>query len=197
MYTQSIEKLIEKLGKLPGIGRRSSERIVGYILSAGREEVKSLADTIMQVKDNVKFCRVCNNLSEGELCRICSDLNRKKDIVCVVEKPGDVTAMEKAANYTGVYHVLLGSLSPLDNKGPADLKIEELILRIKQDNIREVIIATDADTEGESTALYLAKVIKPTGVNLSRIGLGLPVGSNIEYADSATISKALDSRRTI
>ena len=145
----------------------------------------------------MRFCRLCNNLSEDELCKVCQDTRRQKDILCIVEKPSDVTAIEKAGNFKGVYHVLLGSISPLEGKGPSDLKIDGLISRIKQDNIKEVIIATDADTEGESTAIYLAKLLKPQGVNLSRIGLGLPVGSNLEYADSSTLSKALETRRAI
>ncbi len=196
-YTESIEKLIEKLSKLPGIGRRSAERIIGYILDASGEEIRGLSDAIVKVKENVRLCRICHNLSEEEFCRICQDTRRSKDIVCIVEKPADVTAIEKSGTYHGVYHVLLGSISPLEGRGPSDLKIDTLLSRIKQDNIKEVIIATDADTEGETTALYLAQIIKPLVANLSRIGLGLPVGSSLEYADSATLSKALESRRTI
>ena len=196
-YTKSIEKLIEKLIKFPGIGRRSAERIIGYILGAPGDEIKALSEAITNVKENVRFCKVCNNLSEEELCRICQDSGRNKQVLCVVENPVDVTAIEKAGSFNGLYHVLLGSISPLEGKGPADLNIDTLIQRIKQDNIKEVIIATDADTEGETTAIYLAKLIRPLGVNLSRIGLGLPVGSNLEYADSTTLSKALDSRRSI
>lgn len=196
-YTDSIEKLIDSLIKLPGIGRRSAERIVAYILNVSKDEIKILSDSISKVKENVRFCKVCNNLSEEELCKICQDSRRSRDIVCIVEKPGDVTAVEKTGNFHGVYHVLMGSISPLEGKGPSDLKIDSLLQRIKQNNIKEVILATDADTEGETTAMYLTKLIKPLGVNLSRIGLGLPVGSNLEYADSTTISKALESRRSI
>lgn len=197
IYTESIEKLIEKLIKLPGIGRRSAERIVGYILNASNGEIKTLTEAISRAKENVRFCRLCNNFSEQELCKICQDSRRQKEILCIVEKPSDVTAIEKAGNFSGVYHVLLGSISPLEGKGPSDLKIDGLISRIKQDNIKEAIIATDADTEGEITALYLTKVIKPLGVKLTRIGVGIPMGSNLEYADSATLSKALESRRDI
>jgi recombination protein RecR len=196
-YTDSIGKLIDSLNKLPGIGRRSAERIINYLLSASKEEVKNLSEAINKVKENVRFCRICNNLSEEELCKICQDLRRQGDVVCIVEKPSDITAIEKAGNFNGVYHVLLGSISPLEGRGPADLKIDSLISRIKQNNVKEVIIATDADTEGEITAIYLAKLIKPLGVSLSRIGLGLPVGSNLEYADSTTLSKSLESRRPI
>lgn len=196
-YTETIERLINSLIKLPGIGRRSAERIVGYILGASREEIKILSEAIYKIKENVRFCRICNNLSEQELCRICMDSTRRKDILCIVEKPSDVSAIEKTGNFKGLYHVLLGSIAPLEGKGPSDLKIEGLISRIRQDNIKEVIIATDADTEGETTALYITKLLKPQGVKLSRIGVGLPVGSNLEYADSATLGKALESRREI
>lgn len=197
VYTQSIEKLVEGLTKMPGIGRRSAERIVNYILSASKDEIMNLAEAITLVKENVKFCRICNNLSEFELCKICDDSRRLKDIICVVEKPSDVMAIEKAGYFNGVYHVLLGAISPLEGKGPNDLKIDGLLARIRENNIKEVIIATDADTEGETTALYLTKLIKPIGVALTRIGLGLPVGSNLEYADASTLSKSLESRRSI
>lgn len=196
-YTESIDKLIEALIKFPGIGRRSAERIVGYILNAPAGEIKNLTEAISKAKENVRFCRICNNLSEQETCKVCQDSRRRKDIVCIVEKPSDVTAIEKAGNFSGVYHVLLGSISPLEGMGPADLKIDGLIQRVKQDSVKEVIIATDADTEGETTALYLTKLIKPTGVKLTRIGVGIPMGSNLEYADSSTLNKALESRREI
>lgn len=196
-YTESIEKLIEALVKFPGIGRRSAERIIGYILNASSDEIKSLSEAISKVKTSVRFCRTCNSLSESEFCKICEDSRRAKDIICIVEKPSDVTAIEKAGNFNGVYHVLMGSISPLEGRGPADLKIDNLLRRIKENNIKEIIIATDADTEGEITAIYLTKLIKPLGVNLSRIGLGLPVGSNLEYADATTLSKAMESRRAV
>jgi recombination protein RecR len=196
-YTDSIEKLIDSLIKLPGIGRRSAERIVNHILSASKEESKILSEAIFKVKESVGFCRICNNLSEQELCKICQDNRRQKDIICIVEKPSDVTAVEKAGSFSGVYHVLLGSISPLEGRGPSDLKIDSLISRIKQNSVKEVIIATDTDTEGETTALYLTKLIKPLGVKLTRIGLGIPVGSNLEYADATTLSKSLESRREV
>lgn len=196
-YTDSIEKLIDCLVKLPGIGRRSAERIVGYLLNVSREEVAALSEALTKTKANVRLCRLCHNLSEEELCKICQDTRRNRDVVCIVERPSDVTAIEKAGSFHGIYHVLLGSISPLEGRGPSDLKIETLMQRIKDNQFKEVIIATDADTEGETTSLYLTKVLKPLGVTISRIGLGLPVGSNLEYADAATLSKALDSRRTI
>ncbi|HTY44830.1 MAG TPA: recombination mediator RecR [Patescibacteria group bacterium] len=196
-YTESIERLIERLIKLPGIGRRSAERVVGYILNAPKEDIKALSEAIDRVKENVRTCHVCNNLSEEDLCRICRDVRRLKDVICVVEEPGDVTAIEKTGSFSGVYHVLLGAISPLEGKGPSDLKINGLIGRIKEQQIKEVIIATDADTEGETTAIYLSKLLKPLGVRITRIGVGIPMGSNLDYADSTTLSKALDSRREI
>jgi len=196
-YTESVERLIEKLNKLPGIGRRSAERIVSYILESSLEDIKSLVESIAKVKQSVRFCSICHNLSDQEVCRICQDLRRSKDIVCIVEKPSDVTSIEKTGSFNGVYHVLMGAISPLEGRGPNDLKINSLLERIKQNNIREIIIATDADTEGETTALYLAKLLKPLGVKLSRIGMGIPMGSNLEYADSATVARAMDSRRAI
>ena len=196
-YTASIEKLIECLIMLPGVGRRSAERIVAHVLGASKEEIKNLSESLYKVKESVRSCQICNNLSEEETCKICQDLSRQKELVCVVEKPSDVTAIEKAGNFHGSYHVLLGSISPLEGRGPSDLKIDGLIQRIKQGNLKEIIIATDADTEGETTAMYLTKLLKPLGVHLSRIGLGIPVGSNLEYADATTLSKSLESRRTI
>ena len=196
-YTESIERLIERLVKLPGIGRRSAERVVTYLLNSSKEEVRLLAEGMTLVKENVRFCRLCNNLSEQELCAICSNVRRRQDVVCVVEKPSDVTAMEKSGSFDGTYHVLMGSISPLEGKGPGDLKIEGLLYRIREQQIKEVIIATDADTEGETTAFYLTKLIKPLGVQLFRIGLGLPMGSNLEYADAPTLSKSLESRRAL
>jgi recombination protein RecR len=196
-YTASIEKLIDCLIKLPGVGRRSAERIVAHVLGASDDEIKILSESLNKVKENVRSCRICNNLSEEETCKICQDLSRQKEIVCVVEKPSDVTAIEKAGNFHGLYHVLLGSISPLEGRGPGDLKIDGLIQRVKQGGIKEIIIATDADTEGETTGIYLTRLLKPLGVHLSRIGLGIPVGSNLEYADATTLSKSLESRRAI
>jgi len=196
-YPALIEELIERLLKLPGIGRRSAERIVGYIMSTSKDEVRLLAQAIYKVKDGVRLCSICNNLSDAEICAICRDSQRRQDIICIVERPQDVAAIEKAGGFMGTYHVLLGSISPLEGKGPMDLKIDGLAERIRKYNAKEIIIATDADTEGETTALYLAKILKPFGVAVTRIGLGIPVGSNLEYVDTATLSKSLESRRKI
>lgn len=196
-YTDSIEKLIEKLTRFPGVGRRSAERIVAYILDAPYNDIKGLSEGIIKVKDSVRFCSICHNLSEQDTCRICSDERRRKDIVCIVEKPTDITAIEKSGNYNGLYHVLMGSIAPLEGKGPSDLKIDSLLVRMKEGAVKEAIIATDLDTEGETTALYLTKILKPMGIKLTRIGSGIPMGSNVEYADSATLSRAMQSRHEI
>jgi recombination protein RecR len=196
-YPESINRLIEKLMKLPGIGRRSAERIVEYILKTPSEEIKSLADLIIEVKENIRLCKVCNNLSEEELCLVCQDKSRQRSVICIVENHTDVMAIEKSGSFKGLYHVLLGSISPLEGKGPSDLKINGLIKRLKEENIQEVIIATDADTEGEATALYLSGLLKPLGIKISRIGMGIPFGSNLEYIDPSTLAHALESRRQI
>ena len=197
-YPVTIEKLIQELVKLPGIGRRSAERIVFHLLNnSSKEEVVLLAQKLSELRERIRLCKRCHNLSEQDECSICQDTRRNRGLLCVVERPNDVTSIEKTGVFKGLYHVLLGAIAPLDGKGPADLMIESLLSRIKYESIEEIIIATDSDTEGETTSLYLSKVIKPLGVHMSRIGLGLPVGSNLEYADSATLSKALESRRDI
>ncbi len=196
MYPQTIENLIEELVKLPGIGRRSAERIVFYFLNdSPGDGAALLSRRLLELKEKVRLCRRCHNLSEDEECLICRSSQRNRNLLCVVERPNDVTSIEKTGSFQGLYHVLLGAIAPLDGKGPSELKIDSLIKRIKEENIQEVIIATDSDTEGETTALYLAKVLKPIGTRITRIGFGLPMGSNLEYADSATLSKSLESRR--
>ena len=196
-YPQLIEKLIEKLVRLPGIGRRSAERIVFWVLNHSKDDALALAEGIIKLKDGLRFCRICNNLSDTEICLVCSDDSRESSIVCVVEDPKDVLAIERSKAFNGHYHVLLGSISPADGRGPENLTIAQLLKRVTTENIKEVVIATDADNEGEMTALYLTKQLKETGVKVSRIGLGLPVGSSLEYADISTLSMSLMSRREI
>lgn len=191
----TIEKLIEELMKLPGIGRRSAQRIVYHILDTTREEVGALNEAIANVKAQVRFCSLCNHFSETDVCGICADPRRDKSVVCVVESPKDVENIERSATFHGVYHVLLGAISPLEGRGPHDLKVDGLINRIKSGQVSEVIIATDSDTEGEATAIFLTKLIRPLGVKVMRIGIGLPVGSNLEYADPATLARAIEGRR--
>ncbi len=196
-YPKLIENLIEKLMKLPGLGRRSAERVVFHILNSQPEEVRQLAEGILQVKEGLMFCRICNNLSETEVCLVCSDTRRDEGLICVVENPKDVLAIERTGVFQGHYHVLLGSIAPSEGRGPEELKIHHLVNRVKSQGIREVVIATDPDTEGETTALYITRELKSTGVKVSRIGVGLPVGGALEYADLSTLTMSLESRRQI
>lgn len=196
-YPRIIENLIEKLTKLPGVGRRSAERIVFWLLENPREDVLGLSEDIVKLKDNLTFCRICNNLSETEICMICSDAKRRDDMICVVESPKDVLAIEKTGQYHGSYHVLLGVVSPAEGKGPEGLRLNQLINRVKDQNVTEVILATDADTEGETTALFIIDRLKEFKVKVSRIGVGIPMGSAVEYADLSTLGMSLNSRREI
>jgi len=197
MYPKLIENLIERLTKLPGIGRRSAERIVYWMLSQDAVDVKALADSIQQLKEGLRFCKQCNHLSEQELCLVCSDPNRDRKIICVVESPKDLLAIERTGSYRGVYYVLLGNISPSEGRGPDDLNIAKLISRVKDEGIAEIVIATDPDAEGEMTALYLAKELKILGAKISRIGLGIPVGSAVEYVDMSTLTMSMNSRRLV
>jgi len=190
-----MRELVEKIGRLPGIGPKTAQRLAFHLLKTPRAEAEALAKAILKVKDSVRFCRVCNNLSDGEMCAVCADPGRERSVICVVEEPKDVVAIEKTGSFRGLYHVLLGSLSPLDGIGPDDLKIGELIERVRKERPKEVIIATDFNTEGEATALYLARELKGSGAKVTRMAYGIPVGSNIEYADQATLSKAFEGRR--
>ena len=193
-YADWMGQLIEALSKLPAIGRRSAERIVFHLLKTDREEVANLARSMIAVKDNVFFCQTCHNFADKEICHICSDPGRDKGIICVVEDPKDVIAIEKTGVYMGVYHVLLGTLSALEGIGPEDIRIPDLIKRIKEGKVRELILATNPNTEGETTALYLSKALKAFNLKITRIARGVPVGSHIEYSDQATLSRALEGR---
>ena len=197
MYPKLIENLLEQLSKLPGIGRRSAERMVFWLLSQDECQVKALADGIMQLKGSLRFCSQCNHLTESQLCLVCTDSNRDRTMICVVESPKDLLAIERTGSYRGLYYVLLGNISPSDGRGPDDLNIRKLMGRLNEGGISEVVIATDPDAEGEMTALYLGKQLKPTGVRVSRIGLGLPVGSAVEYVDISTLTMSINSRRVV
>ena len=197
MYPKLIENLLEQLSKLPGIGRRSAERMVFWLLSQDAAQVKALGDSINQLKDGLRFCSECNHLTEGQLCLVCADSSRDRATICVVETPKDLLAIERTGSFRGLYYVLLGNISPADGRGPDDLNIRKLMDRIKEETIAEVVIATDPDAEGEMTALYLGKQLKPTGVRVSRIGLGLPVGSAVEYVDISTLTMSINSRRVV
>jgi len=190
-----MKMLIEELSKMPGIGPKSAQRMAFYILRSSKNDAELLSKAIIKVKESVRFCKICNNLSDEETCEICKSHSRNKSLLCVVEEPNDIIAIERAGHYNGLYHVLLGSLSPLDGIGPSDLKIKELLERTKGGKFKEIIIATDFNTEGEATALYLLKVLKNSGAKLTRVAYGIPVGSDLEYADQATIIKAFEGRR--
>ena len=196
-FPVSMKSLIDEFSKMPGIGPKSAQRLAFYILRASKAEAESLAGAILKVKESVRFCRICNNLSDEETCEICKSSSRNRLLLCVVEEPNDIISIERAGDFNGIYHVLLGSLSPLDGIGPSDLKIKELLERVKKEKPKEIIIATDFNTEGEATALYLLKVLKNSDAKLSRVAYGIPVGGDLEYADQATIIKAFDGRREL
>lgn len=191
----SMKALIEELSKMPGIGTKSAQRLAFYILRSSGQDAEALSKAIIKVKESVRFCKACNNLSEEDLCGICKNSSRDRSLLCIVEEPSDVSAIERSGGFHGLYHVLLGSLSPLDGIGPSDLKIEELIARVKKEHFKEIIIATDFNTEGEATALYLLKVLKGSGAKLTRVAYGIPVGGDLQYADQATMIKAFEGRR--
>lgn len=196
-YADSLNRLVNELTKLPGVGPKTAERFAFYILRSSEEEVSNLAQAIKEAKEKLTYCKICGNLSEEQICQICQDTSRDKNLVCVVEEPDDVISIEKTGVYKGLYHVLLGSISPLDGIGPDDLRIKELVLRVKNNKIKEVIIATSSDTEGDVTALYLTKLLKPYKVKLSRLASGMPVGAELDYADEVTLGKAIEHRISI
>ncbi|HEY4612589.1 MAG TPA: recombination mediator RecR [Bacteroidota bacterium] len=194
MYTaESVEQLAEQFAQLPGIGRKTAHRLALYILKMEREEVATLAQALVNVKDRVRYCSVCSNITEADPCRICSNSKRDRALICVVEEPSDVLAFEKTNDFKGLYHVLGGALSPLDGVGPDDLRVKELLPRVSN-GIEEVILALNPNVEGEATTLYLAKLLKPLAVKVTRIARGLPMGSDIEFADVATLSRAIEGR---
>ena len=197
MYDGAIQDLIDELGRLPGIGPKSAQRIAFHIIQSERVDVTRLADVLRTVKERVKFCTECGNISEEDLCRICQDPRRDASIICVVEEPKDVMAIEKTREFRGKYHVLGGAISPIDGVGPENLRIRELMIRLGNTEIQELIIATDPNLEGEATASYLIPQIKPLGVKVSRLASGLPVGGDLEYADEVTLGRAFEGRRTV
>ena len=191
---RSLTKLMEQLRKLPGIGSKTAERLAFHILKAPAQDAQKLAQAITGLKDHLALCSVCYSITESDPCLICSDTQRDNGVICVVEEPRDVYAIEKVGEHKGVYHVLMGALSPLDGIGPEELKIGALMERIDKGGVTEVIVATNPNVEGEATAMYLAKIIKPRNVMVTRIARGLPMGGDLEYADEITLSKALDGR---
>lgn len=191
---ESIEQLAEQFAQLPGIGRKTAHRLALYVVKMQREEVVTLARALVNVKDRVKYCTICSNITEADPCPICSNTKRDRTMVCVVEEPTDVLALERTNEFRGLYHVLGGALSPLDGIGPEDLRIKELLHRVSDAGVDEIILAMNPNVEGEATTLYLSKLLKPLGMKITRIARGLPVGTDLEFADEATLSRALEGR---
>lgn len=196
-YALPIANLIDQLSKLPGIGRKTAQRLAFFILEMEKLEAEKLSESILEAKEKITLCSVCQNLTEIDPCVICQNTNRDKSTICVLEGAKDVIAMERSREYKGEYHVLHGVISPMDNIGPNDIKVKELLNRLSDDQVKEVILATNPTVEGEATALYIARLIKPLGVKVSRIAHGIPVGGNLEYFDEVTLSKAMDNRREL
>ena len=196
-YSPSIEKLIEAFEKLPSIGSKTAARLAFYILNSSEEETKEFVNSILKTKKNLKYCSVCYNISDTDPCMICANKGRDKSIICVVEDVKDIVAMEKTHEFKGVYHVLHGSISPMNGVGPDDIKIKELLSRLMEGDVKEIILATNPRVEGEATAMYLSKLIKPLGIKVTRIAHGIPVGGDLEYTDEITLSKALEGRREL
>jgi len=196
-FAEPLARLITEFKRLPGIGQKSAQRLAFHVLRASRDDAEHLAQALLDVKDKLGLCRICNNISDHEICSYCSDTNRDGTIVCVVEEPHNIVGIEVTRQFEGRYHVLHGALSPLRGIGPDALKLKNLVERIGEGEIREVIVATNPTVEGEATAVYLARLLKPLGVKVTRIGMGVPVGSDLEFADEVTISKAMEGRREI
>ena len=196
-YAEPIERLIDEFRKLPGIGAKSAQRLAYNILRRPREDAERLSRAVLDVKEKIRCCSRCNNFSDRDPCHYCSNGARSGETICVVEEPNDILAVEKTREYHGQYHVLHGALSPINGIGPEELKLKNLLERLREGNVREIIVATNPNVEGEATAIYLAKLLKPIGVKVSRIALGLPVGSDLEYADEVTMSKALEHRHEL
>ena len=194
-YEGPIQELIDELARLPGIGPKSAQRLAFWLVKAPTEDAKRLAAAIVQAKERIFFCRECGNVAEGDLCRVCRDESRDRTMLCVVEEPKDAATVERAGVIKGRYHVLGGAISPLDGIGPEDLCVQELLERVERNGVKEVIIATNPNLEGNATAMYVAALLKPVGVTVTRLASGLPVGGDLEYADEVTLSQALEGRR--
>jgi recombination protein RecR len=197
MYEGVVQDLIDELGQLPGVGPKGAQRIAFHLLAADPADIKRLAAVLLEVTERVKFCRICGNVAEADECRICSDTRRDPAVICVVEEPKDVAAIEKIREFRGRYHVLGGAISPIDGIGPDELRIRELMARLADGTVTELILATDPNLEGEATAAYLARMIKPLGLRVTRPASGLPVGGELEYADEVTLGRAFEGRRLL
>ena len=197
LFAPPVERLIEEFAKLPGIGQKTAQRLAFHVLDLPKEDAERFADAIREAKAKTFTCRRCQNLTDSEICPICSDKTRNQKVICVVAEPRDVIAFERTKEYKGLYHVLHGTLSPMDGIGPDDIHIKELMTRLQTEPVSEVILATNPDIEGEATATYIARLIKPMGIKCTRIAHGVPVGSDLEYADEVTLSKAMEGRREL
>ena len=193
-FPSSLENLIDKFASLPGVGRKSAQRLAFYILGLPEAEAKSFAAAVIEAKNNVRCCKICQNLTEDETCPICASDRRDRSIICVVSEPRDVLSIERGHEYNGLYHVLHGVLSPMSHVGPDDIRIKELLVRAAEPEVEEVIMATNPDTEGEATAMYISRLLKPFDIKVTRLAYGIPVGSNLEFTDDATLNRALDGR---
>lgn len=196
-YVAPLAKLIEQFEKLPGIGHKTARRLAFHILNSSEEEAKEFADAVISAKKLVKYCKICQNITDKDVCSICESDKRDRSIICVMESPKDVISLEKTREYNGLYHVLHGAISPMDDIGPDDIKIAELLARLGDNTVKEVIMATNPNIEGEATAIYISRLIKPMGIKVTRIAHGVPVGGDLEYADEVTLSKAIEGRREI
>ena len=197
MYAGPVQALIDELGRMPGVGPKSAQRIAFYLLKLPKEDAQRLAHAINEVKDRISFCTRCYNIAEGELCGLCLDERRDPTLVCVVEEPRDIVAVEKTQEFRGRYHVLQGAINPIEGVGPEQLRVKELLARLDREGIVEVILCTNPNIEGEATAMYLARLLKPLGLKVTRIASGLPVGGDLEYADELTLGRALEGRREV
>ncbi len=196
-YARPLSKLIAELSKLPGIGGKTAQRLAFHILSLSEAEARALADAITEAKTSLHYCSVCGNLTDVDPCPICSDSGRDHSLICVVESPRDVSALERLKEFNGVYHVLHGAISPMDGVGPEDINLRSLIVRLQENDVKEIILATNPNIEGEATAMYIARLVKPAGIKVTRIAHGIPVGGDLEYADEVTLSKAIEGRREL
>jgi len=196
-FAAPLERLIERLRKLPGVGQKSAQRMAFHILRNSDADARALATAIVEIKEQIRLCGICFNITDTDPCLVCADAGRDRTVICVVEEPNNLAAIERSGGFRGLYHILHGSLSPLKGIGPDDLKIPQLLTRLEDGTVKEVILATNPNVEGESTAVYLARLLKPLGLRVTRIALGLPVGSELEYADEVTVGKSLEGRREI
>ena len=197
MLPESLQRLVDQLQKLPGIGAKGAQRLAFHILKTPREDAERLIEAVRDVKDRVTYCSVCNNITDSDPCAVCANTSRDHRVICVVEEPQNVSVVEKTREFRGAYHVLMGTLSPLHGVGPDDLKIKGLLARVADGQVDEVILATNPTVEGEATALYLARLLKPLGIRVTRIAMGIPVGSDLEYADEVTMTRAMEGRRDL